>query len=127
MTACCRTSEGRNIVAGVNTGFFESNLGFPRASTSNTTNPSTQQPLRTRGYLHTPPGFTFFEDRSVSFSNRDFTGMVKSGDTEVEYYSVNDTIVALSNKVPSDTNTARRQTSTPRASSMNPTPESTIR
>lgn len=100
-TCLRRTSEGRNIVAGVNTGFFESNLGFPRAFHVEYDEPVyINNPYVREAYPAHAPGFTFFEDRSVSFSNRDFTGMVKSGDIEVEYYSVNDTIVALSNKVP---------------------------
>ena len=99
-TCLRRTSEGRNIVAGINTGFFESNLGFPRAFHVEYDEPVyINNPYVRQAYTAHAPGFTLFEDRSISFSNRDFTGMVKSGDIEVEYYSVNDTIVAL-NKVP---------------------------
>jgi hypothetical protein len=39
------------------------------------------------------PGFTMFADRSISFENRDFKGLLKVGGTEYEFYSVNDTIL----------------------------------
>ena len=35
-------------------------------------------------------GFTFFDNRSISFEKRDFTGKLKVGTKEYEYYSVND-------------------------------------
>ena len=49
-------------------------------------------------------GFTFFDNRSISFEKRDFTGKLKVGTKEYEYYSVNDTIVRLNGKPSYDAN-----------------------
>ena len=93
-----RRAEGRNIVAGINTGFFNSHDGFPRGFYIEygepvfINNPTVRQSLSNHR-----PGFTFFEDRTVSFDNRSFTGYLKVNDTDYEYYSVNDTIVRLNN------------------------------
>ena len=95
-TCTRRRAEGRNIVAGINTGFFNSHDGFPRGFHIEygepvfINNPTVRQSLSNHR-----PGFTFFEDRTVSFDNRSFTGYLKVNDTDYEYYSVNDTIVRL--------------------------------
>ncbi len=100
-TCLRRTSEGRDIVAGVNTGFFYSDLGFGRAAHIEYDEPVFVNNAYARAYLtNHRPGFTFFSDRSISFDNRTFSGYVKAGDTELEYYSVNDTIVAQHTPVP---------------------------
>lgn len=97
-TCTRRRAEGRNIVAGINTGFFNSHDGFPRGFHIEygepvfINNPTVRQSLSNHR-----PGFTFFEDRTVSFDNRSFTGYLKVNDTDYEYYSVNDTIVRLNN------------------------------
>lgn len=97
-TCTRRRAEGRNIVAGINTGFFNSHDGFPRGFHIEygepvfINNPTVRQLLSNHR-----PGFTFFEDRTISFDNRSFTGYLKVNDTDYEYYSVNDTIVRLNN------------------------------
>lgn len=97
-TCTRRRAEGRYIVAGINTGFFNSHDGFPRGFHIEygepvfINNPTVRQSLSNHR-----PGFTFFEDRTVSFDNRSFTGYLKVNDTDYEYYSVNDTIVRLNN------------------------------
>lgn len=97
-TCTRRRAEGRNIVAGINTGFFNSHDGFPRGFHIEygepvfINNPTVRQSLSNHR-----PGFTFFEDRTVNFDNRSFTGYLKVNDTDYEYYSVNDTIVRLNN------------------------------
>ncbi len=102
-TCLRRTQEGRHIVAGVNTGFFNSDLGFPRAFHIEYDEPVyINNPYVRNTLTNHRPGFTLFTDRSISFDNRDFSGKVKAGDNEIEYYSINDTIVALSEKIPVD-------------------------
>jgi len=100
-TCLRRTAEGRNIVAGVNTGFFNSDLGFGRAAHIEYDEPVFVNNPQVRAQLtNHRPGFTFFSDRSISFDNREFSGYVKAGGVELEYYSVNDTIVAQHTPVP---------------------------
>ena len=90
--------RSRDIVAGIDAGFFNSHDGFPRGFHIEygepvfINNPTVRQSLSNHR-----PGFTFFEDRTVSFDNRSFTGYLKVNDTDYEYYSVNDTIVRLNN------------------------------
>lgn len=100
-TCLRRTAEGRDIVAGVNTGFFHSDLGFGRAAHIEYDEPVfVNNPHARLTLTNHRPGFTFFSDRSVSFDNRTFSGYVKAGDVELEYYSVNDTVVAQHTPVP---------------------------
>lgn len=99
-TCARRRAEGRNILAGVNSGFFNSNDGFPRGFHIEYGEPVFVNNPAVRSQLSNHrPGFTFFEDRTISFDNRSFSGFLKVGDTEYEYYSVNDTIVRLNNTV----------------------------
>lgn len=95
-TANRRRSEGRNIITGINTGFFNSNDGFPRGMHIEEGEPVfVNNPYVRNALTNHRPGFTFFEDRSLSFDNRSFTGKIKVEGKEYEYYSVNDTIVRL--------------------------------
>jgi len=93
-TAERRRTEGRNIVAGINTGFFNSHDGFPRGMHIEegepvyVNNPDVRQALTNHR-----PGFTFFDDRTISFEFRYFTGILKVEGTDYEYFSINDTIV----------------------------------
>lgn len=100
-----RRSEGRNIIAGINTGFFNSNDGFPRGMHIEEGEPIFINNPYVRSILtNHRPGFTFFEDRTISFEYRDFTGKLKVDDMEYEYYSVNDTIVRLNGTPSYDAN-----------------------
>lgn len=95
-TCVRRRAEGRNIVAGINTGFFDSNDGFIRGCHVEYGEPVfINNPTVRASLTNHKPGFTLFGDRSVSFENRTFSGRVKVGATEYEYYSINDTIVRL--------------------------------
>ena len=97
-TCVRRRAEGRNVVAGINTGFFNSHDGFPRGFHIEYGEPVfVNNPTVRKSLTNHRPGFTFFEDRTISFSNRDFSGSVEVGGKEYEFYSVNDTIVRLNN------------------------------
>ena len=104
-TCVRRRGEGRNIVVGINTGFFNSHDGFPRGMHIEegepvfVNNPYVRSTLTNHVW-----GFTFFDNRSISFEKRDFTGKLKVGTKEYEYYSVNDTIVRLNGKPSYDAN-----------------------
>lgn len=104
-TCVRRRAEGRNIIVGINTGFFNSHDGFPRGMHIEEGEPVyVNNPYARSVLTNHRPGFTFFEDRTVSFEHRDFTGKLKVGAKEFEYYSVNDTIVRLNGKVSHDAN-----------------------
>lgn len=104
-TCTRRRSEGRNIIAGINTGYFNSNDGFPRGMHIEEGEPVFVNNPYVRNLLtNHRPGFTFFEDRTISFEYRDFTGKIKVDGTEYEYYSVNDTIVRLNGAPSYDAN-----------------------
>lgn len=95
-TAERRRSEGRNIVAGINTGFFNSHDGFPRGMHIEEGEPVfVNNPDVREALVNHRPGFTFFEDRTISFEYRYFTGKLKVEGTDYEYFSINDTIVRL--------------------------------
>lgn len=104
-TCTRRRAEGRNIVVGINTGFFNSHDGFPRGIHIEEGEPVFINNPYVRATLTNHVwGFTYFEDRTVSFEKRDFTGKLKVGMQEYEYYSVNDTIVRLSGQPSYDAN-----------------------
>ncbi len=100
-----KRAEGMNVVAGVNSGFFDSNDGVLRGMHIEDGEPVFVNTPEVRSSLtNHRPGFTFFTDRTISFANRDFTGLLEVGGVEYEYYSVNDTIVRLSGPMPHDAN-----------------------
>lgn len=104
-TCIRRRSEGRNIVVGINTGFFNSHDGFPRGMHIEEGEPVFVNNPHVRSILTNHVwGFTYFDNRTVSFEKRDFTGKFKVGTKEYEYYSVNDTIVRLGGKPSYDAN-----------------------
>ena len=104
-TCTRRRDEGRNIIVGINTGFFNSHDGFPRGMHIEEGEPVFINNPYVRSILTNHVwGFTFFDNRTVSFEKRDFTGKLKVGTKEYEYYSVNDTIVRLSGKPSYDAN-----------------------
>jgi exopolysaccharide biosynthesis protein len=104
-TAERRRSEGRNIVAGINTGFFNSHDGFPRGMHIEEGEPVfVNNPDVRESLVNHRPGFTFFEDRTISFEYRYFRGNLKVDGVEYEYYSINDTIVRLNGSHSYDAN-----------------------
>lgn len=104
-TVSRRRAAGRNIVAGINTGFFNSHDGFPRGVHIEEGEPVfVNNPDVRRRLVNHRPGFTFFDDRTVSFGEREFNGNIRIGGEQFEFYSVNDTIVRLNGKVQFDAN-----------------------
>lgn len=91
-----KRTEGRNIVAGINTGFFDSHFGIPRGlhiekgEAVFINNPNVRKALANHVW-----GFTFYKDRTLAFDKRSVSGNVKVAGQEYPYYSVNDTMVAL--------------------------------
>lgn len=100
-----KRSEGRNIVAGINTGFFDSHVGIPRGihvekgEMVYLNNPDVRNRLGNHVW-----GIAFFNDRSVAFDERKAEGHVRVAGKEYEFFSVNDTVVALRGKVKYDAN-----------------------
>lgn len=93
-TCLRRIKEGRMIVAGVNTGFFNSHLGFPRGIHVEYGEPLfVNNPYVREHFPYHLNGFTFFADRTCSFEESSFCGFVKSRLGVLEFYSVNDTIL----------------------------------
>lgn len=91
-----RIAEGRNIVAGTNSGFFDTTNGVLRGFHIEYGEPLFVNNPHVREKLpNHRPGFTLFEDRTVSFDNRKFEGKLRYKGAEYEYYSINDTVVAL--------------------------------
>lgn len=117
-----RRSEGRNIVAGVNTGFFNSHDGFPRSFHIEESEPLfINNPAVVASLTNHVYGFTMFDDRTISFDKKAFTGAVRVNSKEYEYYSVNDTIVRLSSTPDYDANLyTSRFVETPHTGITNP-------
>lgn len=92
---CARkTAEGEDVIAGINTGYFDSNDGISRG------------PHIERGelvYMNNPKvasslvnhswAFTVFTDNTASCCKKTFSGKIEAGGKEYDFCSVNDTIV----------------------------------
>lgn len=92
---CARkTAEGENVVAGVNTGFFDSNDGILRGAHIENgellymNNPYVVNTLPNHSWA-----FTIFKDNTASCGKKSFTGSIEANGKECNFYSVNDTIV----------------------------------
>lgn len=86
--------EGQNILAGFNTGFFDSNDGFPRGIHIEDGNPVYVNNKTVRDNLVNHSNcFTYFKDGTTSCGQKTFTGKILIAGKEFEYYSINDTIV----------------------------------
>ena len=97
---CARKlAEGENVLAGFNTGFFDSNDGFPRGLHIEEGEPVfiNNQGVRSALTNHRW-AFTVFADGTASCSQKEFKGTFEAGGKEYEYYSVNDTIVRNGHK-----------------------------
>lgn len=100
-----KRSEGRNIVAGINTGFFDSHFGILRGvhiekgEAVYINNPSVRSRLVNHAW-----GFAFFKDRTLGFERRTVYGNIRVADRTFPYHSVNDTIVALTEQTTYDAN-----------------------
>lgn len=92
---CARkTAEGEDVIAGINTGFFDSNDGIPRGPHVENGelifmhNPSVTATLGNHAWA-----FTIFSDGTASCGKKAFTGKIEASGKEYSYYSVNDTTV----------------------------------
>lgn len=91
--------EGQNIVAGINTGFFDSNDGISRGfhieegEPVYINNPSVVSRLGNHVWA-----LTVFTDGTASCGKKAFTGRIKVGSKEFNYCSVNDTIMRNTSK-----------------------------
>lgn len=92
---CARkTSEGEDVIAGVNTGYFDSNDGIARGAHIEEgelvymNNPAVVTNLGNHAWA-----FTIFKDNTASCGKKVFSGKLEVAGKEYAYYSVNDTIV----------------------------------
>ena len=89
-----KRSEGQNIIAGVNAGFFDSNDGISRGfhieegEPVYINNPDVVKSLSNHSW-----GVTVFEDKTASVGKKKFTGKLKTSGQEFTWYSLNDTIM----------------------------------
>ncbi len=92
---CARkTSAGESVIAGVNTGFFDSNDGILRgAHIENGEILYMNSPEVVKNLANHAWSFTIYKDNTASCGKKTFTGALKALDKEYMYYSVNDTIL----------------------------------
>lgn len=92
---CARKrSEGQNIIAGVNSGFFDSNDGISRGFHIEKGEPVyINNPDVVKGLPNHSWGITIFEDRTAACSKKKFTGRLRTSGQEFNWYSLNDTIM----------------------------------
>lgn len=97
---CARKrAEGEDVLAGINTGFFDSNDGFPRGIHIEEGEPVYVNNQGVRNSLTNHAwAFTVFTDGTASCEKKTFRGSFEVAGKEYEYYSVNDTIVRRGHK-----------------------------
>lgn len=89
-----KRSEGKNIIAGVNSGFFDSNDGISRGfhieegEPVYINNPKVVSALPNHSW-----GITVFTDGTAACGKKKFTGKLKTSGQEFEWCSMNDTIM----------------------------------
>ena len=89
-----KRSEGQNIIAGINAGFFDSNDGISRGyhveegKPVYVNNPTVFNKLPNHSW-----GITVFKDGTASCGMKGFTGKIKADGKEFNWYSMNDTIM----------------------------------
>lgn len=89
-----KRSEGANIIAGINTGFFDSNDGISRGfhieegKPVYINNPSVVKNLGNHAW-----GITVFTDATASVGKKGFSGKIKAEGQEFSWYSMNDTLL----------------------------------
>ena len=89
-----KRSEGQNVIAGVNAGFFDSHDGISRGfhieegEPVYINNPDVVKSLSNHSW-----GVTVFEDKTASVGKKKFTGKLKTSGQEFTWYSLNDTIM----------------------------------
>lgn len=89
-----RRSEGQNILAGMNAGFFETHEGILRGFHVEEGQPAyINNPDAIKNLGNHKWGFTVFKDGTASCGVKKFTGKIRTAGREFDYYSVNDTIL----------------------------------
>ena len=87
-----RRGQGQKILAGINSGFFDSRDGISRGfhvedgEPVYINNPSVVSSMTNHSW-----GFTVFTDGTASCGKKAFTGKLRTGGNEYQYYSINDT------------------------------------
>ena len=97
---CARKrAEGQNIIAGINSGFFDSHDGYPRGVHIENGRPDFVNNLEVRENLvNHKNAFTYFKDGSVNCASKYFVGKVELAGAEIEYFSINDIILRTGSK-----------------------------
>lgn len=89
-----KRSEGQNIIAGINTGFFDSNDGISRGFHIEEGEPVyINNPDVVSGLPNHSWGLTIFTDGTASCGKKKFTGKMKTAGKEFNWLSMNDTIM----------------------------------
>ena len=94
-----KRTEGEEVLAGINTGFFDSNDGFGRGIHIEEGEPVfvNNQGVR-KSLANHSWAFTLFNDGTANCGKKEFSGKMEIAGKEYEYYAVNDTIVRLGHK-----------------------------
>lgn len=94
-----KRSEGHDIVAGINTGFFDSNDGITRGFHIEEGEPVyINNPDVVSRLVNHSWGFTVFTDGTASCGKKKFSGKIKVGSDEFAWCSANDTIMRHTSK-----------------------------
>ena len=89
-----KRSEGKNIIAGVNSGFFDSNDGISRGFHIEEGEPVyINNPKVVSGLPNHSWGITVFTDGTASCGKKGFSGKIKTSGKEFSWNSMNDTIM----------------------------------
>ena len=89
-----KRTEGNNIVAGVNSGFFDSNDGISRGFHIEEGEPVyINNPKVVSGLPNHSWGVTVFTDGTAACGKKKFTGKLRTSGQEFEWCSMNDTIM----------------------------------
>ena len=89
-----KRSEGKNIIAGVNSGFFDSNDGISRGFHIEEGEPVyINNPDVVKALPNHTWGITVFTDGTAACGKKKFTGKLKISGQEFEWCSMNDTIM----------------------------------
>lgn len=116
-----KRAEGQDIIAGINTGFFDSNDGFGRGFHIEEGQPVY---INNTGVVKQLPNhswaFTVFTDRTTSCEKKVFTGKVEISGKEYQYHSINDTILRHANATYQLNLYTSRYKKTPHAGLTNP-------
>lgn len=89
-----KRSEGQKILAGINSGFFDSNDGISRGFHIEDRHPVyINNPDVVKALPNHSWAFTVFADGTASCSQKSFSGKVKAGGKEFAWHSMNDTIL----------------------------------